>query len=81
MNKHGKDSCCRCRERVQMDKQQQFQEEINTLCAQIKDVVENYKKLSRNEKKIFQTDMEQINFMLMGYVEGYDLKPLKDMRK
>ena len=51
----------------QWTKQQQYQEEIQSLLAQISNTIESYGKLSRKQKKMLKGDIEQFEFALMEY--------------
>ena len=52
---------------TQWTKQQQYHEEITSLCAQIYNTIESYKKLSRKEKKMLKGDIGNFKFALMEY--------------
>ena len=47
--------------------EQQYREEIASLLAQIYNTVESYGKLSRKEKEMLKTDIEQFEFALVEY--------------
>jgi len=47
--------------------EQQYQQEITSLLAQIYNTIESYGKLSRKQKKMLKTDIEQFEFTLMEY--------------
>ena len=48
-------------------KEQQYQEEIRSLLAQIYNTVESYGKLSRKQKKHLEADIGNLEFALMEY--------------
>ena len=48
-------------------KQQQYNEEIQSLLAQIYDTVESHRKLSRKKKKMLKGDIGNFEFALMEY--------------
>ena len=52
---------------TQWTKEQQYREEITSLCAQIYNTIESYKKLSRKEKKKLEGDIGNFKFALMEY--------------
>jgi hypothetical protein len=52
---------------TQWTKEQQYREEINSLCAQLSNTVQSYRKLSRKEKKRLEADIGQLQFALMEY--------------
>ena len=52
---------------TQWTKRQQYREEIRSLLAQIYNTIESYKKLSRKEKKMLESDIENFEFTLMEY--------------
>jgi hypothetical protein len=52
---------------TQWTKEQQYNEEILSLLAQIYNTVESYRKLSRKEKKMLKGDIGNFGFALMGY--------------
>ena len=47
---------------TQWTKEQQYQEEIASLCAQIYNTIESYKKLSRKDKRTLEEDIGQFEF-------------------
>ena len=47
--------------------EQQYREEITSLLAQIYNTIESYGKLSRKQKEMLKTDIEQFEFALMEY--------------
>ena len=52
---------------VQWTPEQQYREEITSLCAQIHNTVVSYRKLSRKEKKWLKQDIEGFEYALMTY--------------
>ena len=52
---------------TQWTKGQQYREEIASLCAQIYNTIESYKKLSSKKKKMLKQDIEQFEFALTEY--------------
>jgi hypothetical protein len=52
---------------VQWTKQQQYQEEIQSLLAQIYNTIESYRKLSRKEKEMLKGDIGNFEFALAEY--------------
>tara|TARA_R110002050_G_scaffold6130_4_gene25961 strand:- start:74 stop:268 length:195 start_codon:yes stop_codon:yes gene_type:complete len=52
---------------VQWTREQQYDEEIKSLCAQIYNTIESYSKLSRKEKKVLKSNITDFESMLMEY--------------
>jgi len=52
---------------TQWTKEQQYREEITSLCAQIYNTIESYKKLSRKGEKMLKYDIENFEFTLTEY--------------
>ena len=52
---------------TQWTKQQQYHEEITSLCAQIHNTIESYKKLSRKDRRMLEEDIGQFKLVLMEY--------------
>jgi len=52
---------------AQWTREQQYSEEIRSLCSQMYNTIESYNKLSRKKKKMLKEDIEQFEFALMEY--------------